>query len=178
MAPLAANPLIQVTPGLMIWTIVCFAATFFVLKRYAFGPIQRLIEERRKRIREALDEADRARAEARRMLEEHRQLMAQARGNAEEILAEARRDSEALRKRLRDELEADRQRRLEETTKQIAAETTRALEQIRGEVADLTVIATEKVTGKVLDEEDQQRLIEEAIGELDFSVLEGKRAGG
>jgi F-type H+-transporting ATPase subunit b len=98
--------------------------------------------------------------------------MAKARGDAEEILAGARRDGEAQRTRLRDELEADRQRRLEETTKQISAETARALEQIRGEVADLTVIATEKVTGKVLDAYDQKRLIEEAIGELDFSVLE------
>jgi F-type H+-transporting ATPase subunit b len=174
---LAANPLIQVTPGLMIWTVVCFAVTFFVLKRYAFGPIQKIIDERRKRIREALDEADKARAEARRLLEEHRQLMSEARGQAEDILAEARRVAESQRVRLRDELEADRQRRLEETTKQIAAETARALEQIRTEVADLTVIATEKVTGKVLDSADQKRLIEEAIGELDFSVLEGRRAG-
>jgi F-type H+-transporting ATPase subunit b len=172
---LAANPLIEVTPGLMIWTIVCFAITFYVLRRFAFGPIQRIIDERRKRIREALHEADRARAEARRMLEEHRQLIASARGDSEEILAAARRDAEAQRNRLRDELEADRQRRLEETTKQISAETARALEQIRGEVADLTVIATEKVTGKVLDADDQKRLIEEAIGELDFSVLEERR---
>ena len=51
----AANPLIQVTPGLMIWTIVCFLITFFVLKRYAFGPIQKMIDERRERIRESLD---------------------------------------------------------------------------------------------------------------------------
>jgi F-type H+-transporting ATPase subunit b len=173
--PLAANPLIEVSTGLMIWTLVCFAITFFVLKRYAFGPVQNLIDDRRKRIREALDEADNARAEARRLLEEHRQLMSQARGQAEEILSEARRVSDAQGARMREELEADRQRRIEETRKQIEAETVRALEQIRGEVAELTVIATEKVTGKVLDESDQRRLIDEAIGELDFSVLEGGR---
>jgi F-type H+-transporting ATPase subunit b len=73
---------------------------------------------------------------------------------------------------MREELEADRQRRLEETTKQIEAETRRALEQIRAEVADLTLMATGKVTGKVLTGEDHRRLIDEAIGELDFSVLE------
>ena len=149
---LAANPLIQVTPGLMIWTIVCFLITFFVLKRFAFGPIQRIIDERRKRIRAALEEADHARAEARKMLEEHRAMMAEARGKAEEILAEARKVAESQKKRMRDELEVDRQRRLEETTRQIEAETQRALELIRAEVADLTVLATEKVTGKVLDD--------------------------
>ena len=172
---LAANPLIQVTPGLMIWTVLCFLVTFYVLKKLAFARIQQMIDERRKRIREALDEADRARAEARKMLEEHRATMAQARGQAEEILAEARKVAESQRARLRDELEAERQRRLEETTRQIEAETQRALALIRAEVADLTVLATQKVTGKVLDEADHKRLIEEAIGELDFSVLEGSR---
>jgi F-type H+-transporting ATPase subunit b len=175
MTPLAANPLIQVTPGLMIWTVLCFLATFFVLKRFAFGPIQTIIDERRQRIREALQEADNARAEARKMLDEHRAMMAEARGKAEEILVEARKVADAQKKRLRDELEADRQRRLEETTRQIEAETVRALELIRAEVADLTVIATQKVTGKVLDQADHKRLIDEAIGELDFSVLEGSR---
>jgi F-type H+-transporting ATPase subunit b len=170
---LAANPLIQVTPGLMIWTILCFLITFYVLKKVAFGRIQQVIDERRKRIREALDEADHARAEARRLVEEHRATMAQARGQAEEILAEARRVAESQKKRLRDELEVDRQRRLEETTRQIEAETARALQLIRSEVADLTVIATQKVTGKVLDAQDHKRLIDEAIGELDFSALQG-----
>jgi F-type H+-transporting ATPase subunit b len=172
---LAANPLIQVTPGLMIWTILCFLATFYVLKRVAFSRVQQMIDERRRRIREALEEADRARSEARKMLEEHRAMMAEARGKAEEILVEAKRVAEAQKKRMRDELEVDRKRRIEETTRQIEAETARALELIRAEVADLTVIATQKVTGKVLDSKDHKRLIEEAIGELDFSVLEGSK---
>jgi F-type H+-transporting ATPase subunit b len=172
---LASSGLIKVVPGLMIWTLISFGITFFVLRRYAFGAIQKIIDERRQRIREALQEADNARAEARKMLDEHRAMMAEARGKAEEILAEARRIAESQRVRMREELETERQRRLEETTRQIQAETVRALEQIRAEVADLTVIATQKVTGKVLDEADHKRLIEEAIGELDFSVLEGSR---
>src|SRR6266498_676536 len=169
---LAANPLIQVTPGLMIWTIVCFLVTLFVLKRYAFGPIQKAIDERRERIRQSLEEADRAREEARKLLEEHRRLIGRAKTDAEEILAEARRIAEANERRMRDELEADRQRRLEETRKQIEAETRRALEQIRLEVVDLSLLAATKVTGKSLDDTDHRRLIDEAIAELDFSVLE------
>jgi F-type H+-transporting ATPase subunit b len=172
-AVLAANPLIEVRVGLMVWTLVCFGITFFVLKRYAFGPVQKIIDERRQRIRQSLDEADKARDEARSLLEEHRALMREARGDAEGILAEARRVAESQKERLRDELESERQRRLEDTTKQIEAETRRALEQIRAEVADLALVATSKVTGKVLNDEDHRRLIEQAVGELDFSVLEG-----
>ena len=170
--PLAANPLIQVTPGLMIWTIVCFLITLFVLKRYAFAPIQQAIEERRERIRRSLEEADRAREEASKLLEEHRQLIGRAKTDAEEILAEARRVAEANERRMRNELESDRQRRLEETRKQIEAETRRALEQIRLEVVDLSLIAATKVTGKALDDADHRRLIDEAVADLDFSVLE------
>src|SRR5215210_2746250 len=170
--PLASNPLIQVTPGLMIWTIVCFLVTLFVLKRFAFGPIQKAIDERRERIRQSLEEADRAREEARRLLEEHRQLIGRAKTDAEEILTDARRVAESNERRMREELEADRQRRLEETRKQIEAETHRALEQIRLEVVDLSLAAATKVTRKALDDADHRRLIEEAVGELDFSVLE------
>ena len=172
MSPLATNPLIQVTPGLMIWTIVCFLITLFVLKRYAFGPIQKGIDERRERIRASLDEADRAREEARRLLEEHRALIGRAQTDAEEILSEARHVADANERRMREELEEDRQRRLEDTRKQIEAETRRALEQIRLEVVDLSMLAATKVTRKSLDDADHKRLIEEAVGELDFSVLE------
>jgi F-type H+-transporting ATPase subunit b len=168
----ASNPLIQVRLGLMVWTIVCFAITFWVLKRVAFKRIQEAIDERRDRIRRSLDEADKARGEARTLLEEHRALISQARGQAEEILAEARKVADSQRQRVKDETEADRQRRLEETKRQIEAETHRALQQIRAEVAELTLVATTKVTGKVLDDADHRRLIEDAIKDLDFSVLE------
>jgi F-type H+-transporting ATPase subunit b len=169
---LAANPLIDPAPGLMIWTLICFAITFYVLKRVAFGPIQKIIDERRDRIRQSLVEAERAREESRKLLEEHRELRSKARGEAEEILSEARRVAESVRERVKEEAEADRQRRLEETRRQIEAETARALEQIRAEVANLALVAAEKVTRRSLDREADRKLIDEAIGDLDFSVLE------
>jgi len=173
---LGTNPLISVTPGLMIWTIVCFLITLFVLKRYAFGPIQNMIDQRRERIRQSIEEAEHARAEARRLLDEHRSLIGQARREAEEILSEARRVADSQRERVKEETEADRKRRLEETRRQIEAETQRALEQIRSEVAELALLATTKVTGKILDDEDNRRLVEEAVADLDFSQLEQETA--
>src|SRR5918992_451977 len=164
--------LIEVVPGLMIWTLICFAITFFVLRKYAFGPIQRTIDERRARIRKAVEEADRARDEARQLLEQHRALIGQAKRDAEEIMADARRVSDAQIERVKQEAEVERQRRLDETRRQIDAETKRSLDLIRAEVADLTLQATARVPGKVLDAEDQRRLIDEAIAELDFTVLE------
>jgi F-type H+-transporting ATPase subunit b len=171
---IVASSLISVTPGLMIWTIVSFVVVLVVLWRYAFGPIQKTIDERRARIRQSIEEADHARAEARNLLEEHRKLIGQAKSDAEEILAEARRIAESMRERVKEETEAERQRRIEDTRRQIEAETQRALDAIRNEVANLTLEATAKVTGKVLDKADHKRLIEDAIKELDFSALEGR----
>jgi F-type H+-transporting ATPase subunit b len=172
---LGANALISVTPGLMIWTIVCFLIALYVLKKYAFGPIQKMIDERREQIRRSIDEADTARKEARQLLEEHKALMQEARGQAEQIIAEARKTRESMELRMREETEAERQRRLEETRREIAAETARALEQIRAEVADLTLEATSIVVGKKLDADRDRELISEAIGSLDFSRLEDAR---
>ena len=171
-ALLADSGLIKVVPGLMIWTVVCFLITLFVLKRFAFGPIQKMLDERRERIRSSIEEADNTRREARKLLEEYRALLGEARGESEQILAEARRVADSQRQRVKEETEADRQRRLEETKRQIEAETHRALQQIRAEVAELTLVATAKVTGKVLDDADHRRLIDDAIKDLDFSVLE------
>jgi F-type H+-transporting ATPase subunit b len=173
---LGTNPLIQVTPGLMIWTIVCFLVVWFILKRYAFGPIQKMIDDRRERIRQSIEEADRARDEARSLLEEHRQLIGQAKSEAEEILADARRVAESQRERVREETEADRQRRLHETRREIAQATQQALGQIRDEVAQLSLVAAEKITRKSLTDDDQRRLIDEALADIDWSQLEGSRS--
>ena len=173
---LATNPLIEVNPGLMIWTIICFLVVLFVLKRFAFGPIQQMIDQRRERIQQAIAEADNAREEARKLLEEHRKLIGQAKSESEEILGEARRLADAQRDRVKQETEEDRQRRLEETRRQIDQATAQALGQIRDEVGKLSLLAAEKITRKSLTDADQQRLIDEALAEIDFSQLEGSRS--
>ena len=168
----ASSPLTRIIPGLMIWTIVFFVIVFLILRKYAFGPIQNMIDSRRESIRHAIDAADNARDEAQKLLEEHKKLIGQARSDAESILAEARKTRESMEQRMREETEAERQRRLEETRKEIAAETARALDQIRSEVADLTLEAASRVVGRTLDADRDRELISEAISGLDFSRLE------
>ena len=172
---LASNSLITVVPGLMIWTLVCFALVYLALRRFAFGPIQKMIDERRDRIHRSIEQAEQARDEAAKLLEEHRAMLVQARGQAESILEDARTVAESQRERLHGELESDRKRRLAETERQITSETERALDQIKNEIAELALITTAKVTGKVLTAEDHRRLINSAVEELDFSALDESR---
>src|SRR5207237_10758185 len=95
-----SSPLTRLIPGLMIWTIVFFLIVFFVLRKFAFGAIQKLIDERRESIRRAIESADEARDEAQKLLEEHRKLIADARGQGEAILAEARKTRESMGARM------------------------------------------------------------------------------
>jgi F-type H+-transporting ATPase subunit b len=173
---LGANPLIQVVPGLMVWTLVAFVICLLVLKRYAFGPVQKGIDARRDYIRASIDEADRAREEARSLLEEHRALIGQAKSQAEEILGEARKLASAQSERMRGELEEDRQRRIEETQRQIEQARVQAIGDIRRQVGELSLLAAEKITRMTLTGPDQQRLIDEALAEIDFSQLEASRS--
>lgn len=167
-----SSPLTRIIPGLMIWTIIFFLIVFFVLRKYAFSAIQNLIDERREQIRRSIEEADNARDEARNLLEEHRKLIGEARGQAEEILTEARKTRESLEQRMRDETDAERKRRLEETNKEIDAAVVQGLAKIRAEIAELTLEATSRIVGEKLDSERDRELIASAIDSLDFSRLE------
>jgi F-type H+-transporting ATPase subunit b len=163
--------LIDVVPGLMVWTIVTFAITFFVLYKVAFGPIQRLIDQRRDRIREALDEADKARGEARELRELTAKEREQAKADREQILEESRRQAQALFQQARQKADEDLRERLAKNQEELEAENRRMQEQIRRDVVELTLLAAEKVTGKTLDADDQKRLIDETINELDVNRL-------
>jgi F-type H+-transporting ATPase subunit b len=163
--------LISVVPGLMVWTIIAFGLTFFLLRRFAFGPVQRIIDQRRDRIREALDEADKARQEARQLRELTLEEREEAKAQREQILEETRRQAQALFEQARKNADEDLRERLEKNQQELEAENRRIQEQIRRDVVELTLLAAEKVTGKALDADDQRRLIDETIEELDLKRL-------
>jgi F-type H+-transporting ATPase subunit b len=163
--------LIDVVPGLMVWTIVTFVIVLWVLRRFAFGRIQGMIDQRRDRIREALDEADKAREEARKLREDVRREREQAKADRERLLDESRRQAQRQLDQAREQADADLKERLAKNLEELEAENARLREQIRRDVVELTLLASEKVTGKVLDDEDQRRLIDETIAEVDVKQI-------
>jgi F-type H+-transporting ATPase subunit b len=163
--------LIDVVPGLMVWTIVTFLIVLWVLRRFAFGRIQAMIDQRRDRIREALDEADKAREEARELRELVRREREEAKVEREKILDESRRQAQVQLDQARSAADTDLKERLEKNREELEAENARLREQIRRDVVELTLLAAEKVTGKVLDEDDQRRLIDETVAEVDVKRI-------
>jgi F-type H+-transporting ATPase subunit b len=161
--------------GLMIWTLLVFGISLYVLKKAVFPKIQEALDRRQQLIEESIDTAARTKAEADELLAEYRERLAEARVQAEEILNRARKAAEATEAAAVSDGKEKREEMLEQTKREIQAETRRAIQDIRNEVADLTILATEKVTRKSLTEADQRRLVEEALSELDFSALAGER---
>ena len=157
--------------GLMIWTLVLFLIVMYVLRKFAFPPIRAALEKRANAIRENIEAAQREREEAEKLLQEYRQRLKEAREQSDDIVARARKASEAAVAEATNEGKAKREELVAAARKDIETETRRSLEQIRKEVADLTVLATEKITRKSLDGEDQKRLVEEALAEVDFTAL-------
>jgi F-type H+-transporting ATPase subunit b len=159
--------------GLMIWTLVVFGLSMFLLAKVAFPRIAEALDRRQKAIEESIDAAEHTRAEAEQILAEYRERLAEARGQADEIVARARKTGEAAENEILSDARSKREEMMEQTRRDIEAETRRAIQAIRAEVADLTVLATEKVARKSLTDEDQKRLVEEALSELDFASLSG-----
>ncbi|HEY2397539.1 MAG TPA: F0F1 ATP synthase subunit B [Solirubrobacteraceae bacterium] len=173
-APLAASNgsfLIKPGIGLMVWTLLVFGITMVLLAKLAFPRISAALERRQRSIEESIDTAERTRAEADQLLAEYRQRLLEAREQAEEIVHRAHQTAEAQKREAKERGQEIVSEASERAQREIEAATKRALQELRNEVADLTITATEKVTRKTLDPQDQKRLVEEALRELDFSGL-------
>jgi F-type H+-transporting ATPase subunit b len=169
--------LVSPNVGLMLWTLLVFGISLYLLRKLAFPRIADALDRRQRAIEEAIDTSERTKREAEQLLAEYRQRLGEARTQAEDIVSRARKAGEAHE---RESLEQARRRRDElmaQTRRDVEAETRRAIQEIRAEVADLTVMATEKVTRKALDDADQRRLVDEALAELDFSALAQEERG-
>lgn len=157
--------------GLMIWTLLAFVATLLILRKYAFPKIAEGLDKRRKAIEESIDHAEQTREEADKILAEYRERLQEARSQAEDIVQRAHRAADHVEEEAKQDAKKQHDEMLESTRREIERETQRSLEQIRREVANLTIAATEKVTRKSLDDEEHQRLVREALDEVDFTAL-------
>jgi F-type H+-transporting ATPase subunit b len=162
--------------GLMIWTLVLFLFTMWVLSKVAFPKIQEALDKRANAISESIEAAERQRKESDELLAEYRSRLAEAREQADDIMARARKSAETAEAEDAASGREKREELVEAAKRDIEAETRRSLDQIRQEVADLTVLATERVTRKSLNPDDQKRLVEEALSEVDFSTLSGSES--
>jgi F-type H+-transporting ATPase subunit b len=177
--PVASSGSFLISPnvGLMVWTLLLFVISMIVLAKLAFPRITEALDKRQHAIEESIDHAERVRHEADSILAEYRERLHEARQQAEAIIERARKAAEAHEREATEEAKAKREQMMEQTRRDIESETRRAIQEIRREVADLTILATEKVTRKTLTDEDQKRLVQDALSEIDFDALSAAESG-
>lgn len=161
----------EISPGLFVWSLITFLILLAMLYKFAFGPLVKLQKKRQDSIHQAINDAERLRDEAQELLANYKIQLAAARQEAEAILDRAKKLGETSKAEVMEEARVQAEATLARARTQIERDTSLALEQIRKEVADLTVAATEKVARTSLSGEDQLRLIQEAINEIDLSKV-------
>jgi len=161
------NPLVQPDPGLFIWTILTFLVLLGLLAKFAWRPLLQALEARQELIRKSLEEAQQARRELERVSQESAQILKESRVQAETIIAQSRTDAERLREEMRQKAKAESETIVRNAERQIQLETGRALQQIRHEAADLSVLIASKLIQRNLSKEDNDRLIEDALTQMD-----------
>lgn len=157
--------------GLMVWTLITFGIAVFILWKFAFGPLQRIIDERRAGIQESMDAAEQTRHEAQRLLAEYKATLSEVRGEAEQILERSRATGEHAKAEILEEARVQADRVLAKAHEQIDRDTRAAVRDLKAQIAELTALATEKVTTRSLTADDQERLIDEALAELKVDEL-------
>ncbi len=165
------NPLLAISPGLMIWTLVMFGITLLIMKKYVFGPLGEAIEKRRAHIEQSLEEVERSRDEATTMLEDYKARLVDARKEADSLREQGRKEGDRQRAELLADGQIQRERVINDAEVQIQAEVRQAAGGLRDEVVTLALAAAEKVSRSTLTEAEHRRLIEEAISEADLSSL-------
>ena len=161
------NPLVQVDPGLFIWTIVTFLVLLTLLAKFAWRPLLEALETRQNAIRKSLDDAQQAKEELERLHVESVQIIQRARNDAEAVIAQSRSDGDRLREELKQKARAEADHIVKNAERQIQLETSRALEQIRREAIDLSVMIASKIIQRNLSKADNEKLIDEALKQVE-----------
>ncbi len=161
------NPLIQLDPGLFIWTIVTFLVLLTLLAKFAWTPLLQALETRQQAIRKSLDDAQQAKVELERLNAESAQIIQRARVDAEAIISQSRTDGDRLREEIRAKARTEADHIVKNAERQIQLETSRALELIRREAVDLSVMIASKIIQRNLSKEDNERLIDQALEQVE-----------
>ncbi len=167
---LAASSLVDVRPGLIFWTLVTFFLVALLLRRVAWGPILKVVDEREKTIAASIESAKRERAEAERLLAEQKEAIQKARAEAAEMMRRNAEDVEKLRNDLVSKARAEAEAQKADALREIEAARARAVNDVKKVAADLAIQITEKLLNKQLDDKTQKDLANQYLAEVSRTV--------
>jgi F-type H+-transporting ATPase subunit b len=158
--------LLSPNPGLIIWTLITFVLVLLILKKYAWGPLLSALDERENSIREALEQADRARAEAETAAEKNKQALVEAQAEVQAAINKAREDAERIAREVHERAEGEAQQLLEQARRTIVRERDQALQDLRQQTAELAILAAGQLLEENLDDERNRKIVDDFINRI------------
>lgn len=159
--------LLTIDGGLVFWTLTSFVLLLLVLGKFAWGPILAALEKREKTIADSVQAAEQAKGDAERLLEENRKLLAQAQDEANAIREKATKDAEARAAKIFEEAQGKAEAQLERARREIALEEERAVASVRKEAVDLSIEAASRLLRRSVSSDDHRRLVEEFLSDVE-----------
>ena len=160
------DTLLSVEPGLLIWTIIIFIILMLILKKYAWSPLLKSLNDREKSIKDSIDKAERLREESEKLLQQNRELLAKADEEARKVINEGKEMSEKLRNEMIGKTHDDASRMLQQAKAEIEREKVAALNELRGEITNLAIHAAGKLIDENLDNDKQKKLVDKFINQV------------
>jgi F-type H+-transporting ATPase subunit b len=158
--------LLDVSPGLIVWTIITFLILLLILKKFAWKPILNSLNEREKSIRDSLEAAEKAKVEAEKIVADNQANLAKAEEEAQKIIAQGREYSEKLKAQMLEESKTQAQKMIDEATSEIERKNQEAFNNLKDQVVTIAVEASEKIIRENLDKDKQKSIVEKYLQDL------------
>ena len=158
--------LLDVNPGLMIWTVVTFVLLLLILKKVAWKPILEALDKREKEIKDSLEQAENAKEEARKILEENQANLARAEEESKKIIEQSRTYADSLKEKLMKESKEQAKRLIEGAGEELQRKKDAAFEELKEQIAELAVTAAERIMKENIDANKNKELVNKYLGEI------------
>ena len=158
--------MLDINPGLIIWTTVTFILLVLVLSKVAWKPLVQALHDRESSIAKALEKAEEARKESERVLAENVRALATANEETSRILKEGRELAEQMKHEIVAKAHTQAKAELERAKEEISREKETALTEMRGEIAGMAIAAAEKLLDESLDTAKQKKMIDKVLGQF------------
>lgn len=158
--------MLDINPGLIIWTIITFVLLLFVLSKFAWKPLLEALHKREQEIADSLAKAEQAKKDAERMIAENKAAMEKANADTAKLIAESRAVAEQLKNDIVAKANESSKKMLEQAKEEISREKDSAMIQLRSEVADLSISIAEKIIDESLDSAKQKKMVDKVIQQM------------
>jgi len=164
--PEAGGSLLDINPGLIIWTAVTFIALIFILKKFAWKPILAALDQREGAIRESLEKAEKAKEEAQKILEQNQSNLNKAEEESRKIIEQSRSFAEKLKEQMLLDTKQQSRKLLEDASAEIERKKDEAFNDLKNQIAEIAINAAEKILNENLNKEIQKKIVDKYIGEI------------